>query len=82
MIIIVKNIVGKKYEITAEPKETILDLKAKIQDKDGIPPDQQIWTFAGRTLDDEKWVLDYNITEGSLINYSIKNVRLGLLHLW
>ena len=47
-------------------------MKGKIQDREGIAPDQQIWTFAGRTLDDEKWVLDYNITEGSLINYSIK----------
>ena len=47
-------------------------MKGKIQDREGIPPDQQILVFAGRTLDDEKWLLDYNINEGSLINLSIK----------
>ena len=67
-----KNIAGKTYEITTEPKETILDLKGKIQDREGIPPDQQILVFAGRTLEDENWLLDYKITEGSLINLSIK----------
>ncbi len=72
MKIIVKNIVGEKFEVTAEPKETILNLKIKIEDKAHIPPDNQILVFAGRTLEDENWLLDYNITEGSLINLSIK----------
>ena len=63
MKIIVKNFVGKKFEVTAEPKETIDDLKMKIQEIEGIPPDPQILVFAGRELKGEKWLLDYKITE-------------------
>ena len=72
MKIIVKTCVGKKFEVTAEPKEMIYNLKIKIQEIEGIPPGNQVLIFAGRILEDEKWLLDYKITEGSLIELSIK----------
>ena len=73
MIIIVKTLTGKNLEIEAEPKDTIKNLKYKIQDKEGIHPEYQILIFHGRRLeDDEKWLLEYNITEKDTINLLIK----------
>jgi len=77
MQLFVKTLTGKTVSIEVEEGESIEDLKAKIAEKEGIPPEQQRLIFGGQQLQDAKTIDDYNIGDDATLHLVLR-LRGGL----
>jgi len=68
MQIKIRALTGKEFELTVNPEETILKLKERIEEKEGIAPPQQRLIFSGKAMADTNTLNTYQIKPGALVH--------------
>uniref|UniRef100_A0A4W5RJZ8 Ubiquitin-like protein NEDD8 n=1 Tax=Hucho hucho TaxID=62062 RepID=A0A4W5RJZ8_9TELE len=73
-----QTLTGKEIEIDIEPTDKVERIKERVEEKEGIPPQQQRLIYSGKQMNDEKTAADYKIQGGSVLHLVLA-LRGGLV---
>jgi len=71
-VVYIKTLVGKTFEIPYDIRNTVLDVKRQIEKKHNVSPDTQWLIFAGKRLENDRLILDYQIKAGSTLHLVLR----------
>ena len=72
MQVTIRPVFGEPYKLEVEPTDTVENLKAKIQDRQGTPPDQQRLIYRQRPMEDGRIMAEYNLQNDHTIDLAIR----------
>lgn len=72
LVINVKTLTGKMFHLFCHPSDSVDNFKQKVEDSEGIPPDQQRLVFSGRQLEEGRSLSDYQIVCGCVIHLILR----------
>ncbi|RXN21542.1 NEDD8-like protein [Labeo rohita] len=79
VVVVFKTLTGKEIEIDIEPTDKVERIKERVEEKEGIPPQQQRLIYSGKQMNDEKTAADYKIQGGSVLHLVLA-LRGGQVH--
>lgn len=68
MLLKIVSLVGDEKMVDVEPSDTVLALKEKLEEQEGIPPEQQRLVYQGKQLKDDRSIESYNLKGGAILH--------------